>query len=81
MCLGLDLIINNFDRFKAIWSSEGNINNMLIEIGNHNFIEEQDAKDRNNEVIDIGRVVFIDHSGNLLNTEEGLSASNFEKYL
>ena len=32
MCLGFDLIINNSDRFKLVWGSEGNLSNVLIKV-------------------------------------------------
>jgi hypothetical protein len=36
MCLGFDLIINNSDRFRLLWTSDGNINNVLVQIQEHN---------------------------------------------
>jgi len=35
MCIGFDLLTNNSDRFKLLWSSDGNVNNVLIEIRDH----------------------------------------------
>lgn len=35
MGIGFDLIINNSDRFKLVWRGEGNINNVLVRIEDH----------------------------------------------
>lgn len=34
MVIAYDMIINNPDRFRLIWRSSGNLNNVLIEIIN-----------------------------------------------
>ena len=48
MCIGFDLITNNSDRFKLVWGGDGNINNLLISVINHEAYDMTTLKDRNN---------------------------------
>jgi hypothetical protein len=66
MCLAYDMIINNSDRFQLIWNSGGNINNILIEISDHDTHLLKNLKDRNNLNAVLKNYVYIDHSGFLL---------------
>ena len=81
MCVGFDLITNNSDRFKLLWSSDGNINNVLIEVKDHDAFETHRVRERNNIDIVLGDYVFIDHSGFLLDLKNPIAAKNFENYM
>lgn len=81
MCIGFDLLTNNSDRFRLLWSSDGNINNVLIEVKDHDAFELNKIRDRGNTEIKLGDYVFIDHSGFLLNLKDPLAAKNFEVYM
>jgi hypothetical protein len=81
MCIGFDILTNNSDRFKLLWSSDGNINNVLIEVGDHDAHELHKIRDRSNTEIGLGNYVFIDHSGFLLNLKDPIAAKNFEHYM
>ena len=77
MCIGYDLITNNSDRFKLVWGSDGNINNILIEVKDYEAHGLGEIKDRNNVEVQLGDYVFIDHSGYLLDLSNEMAASNF----
>lgn len=51
MCLGYDMIMNNSDRFKLIWRGDGNVNNILIKINDHDRYETSWIKNRNNTTV------------------------------
>jgi hypothetical protein len=75
------MLTNNSDRFKLLWSSDGNINNVLIEVKDHDAFELHHVRDRSNTDITLGNYVFIDHSGFLLNLKDPIAAKNFEFYM
>lgn len=81
MCLGFDIITNNSDRFRLLWSSGGNINNVLVQIEDHDSHEMHWIKDRTNTNVQLGNYVFIDHSGYLLDLKNPIAAQNFENYM
>lgn len=81
MCLGFDIITNNSDRFRLLWSSNGNINNVLVQIEDHDSHEMHWIKDRTNTNVRLGNYVFIDHSGYLLDLKNPIAAQNFENYM
>lgn len=81
MCLGFDLLINNSDRFRLLWSSNGNINNVLVQALDHNSHKLQWIKDRTNTEVRLGNFMYIDHEGYLLDLRNSIAAANFEKYM
>ncbi len=81
MCLGYDIIINNSDRFALLWTSDGNINNILIKIEDHDIHAMHMIKSRQNTEIKLGNYSFIDHSGYLLDLKNQFALKNFEKYI
>lgn len=81
MCVGFDLLTNNSDRFKLLWSSDGNINNVLIEVKDYDAYENHELKDRSNIDVGLGNYVFIDHSGFLLDLKNEIAFQNFERYM
>ena len=81
MCLGFDILINNSDRFRLLWSSNGNINNVLVQIEDHDSHKLQWIKDRSNTDIKLGNFMYIDHEGYLLDLKNSIAAANFEKYM
>lgn len=48
LCIGFDLLTNNSDRFKLVWGSDGNINNVLIQVKDYDAHNITNIKDRNN---------------------------------
>jgi hypothetical protein len=81
MCLGFDIITNNSDRFRLLWSSNGNINNVLVNIEDHDSHEMHWIRDRRNTDVKLGNYVFIDHSGYLLDLKNPIAAKNFDNYM
>jgi endonuclease IV len=81
MCLGFDLLTNNSDRFKLLWGSDGNINNVLIEVTDYSEHSLDELRDRNNTSTKLGGYIFIDHSGYLLDLTNEFAAKNFERYM
>jgi hypothetical protein len=81
MCLAFDIITNNSDRLRMLWSSNGNINNVLIQIEDHDSHELHWIKDRRNVDVKLGNYMFIDHSGYLLDLKNPIAAKNFDNYM
>mgnify|MGYP000495323638 CR=1 FL=1 len=74
MCIGFDILTNNSDRCKLLWMSDGNINNILIEVRDFDVLKINEIKDRNNVEIILEDYVFIDHSGYLLDLSNPMAA-------
>lgn len=79
--MGFDLLINNSDRFKLIWTSEGNIGNVLVEIKDHDIHTQHELKSRSNLNAVLEGYVYIDHSGYLLDLQNKMALQNFERYM
>jgi hypothetical protein len=69
MCLALDMVINNDQRFKLLCQGEGNLSNILIEITDKRKGNIEKAKNKLDDSVPLGNFVFVDHHGNMIDEQ------------